>query len=161
MIREARANDVQAIADVAEQRRVDYEGAQPQFWRRAANAVDVHGPWLATMVADPDVVSIVATSEDGTLTGYAFGTVVPAPPVYEPGGPTGFIDDFAVVDPERWPDVGVQLLAEARQRLARQGVAQIVVVCGHHDQRKRAALAQAGLAVVSQWYMQHVDRAEV
>jgi len=161
MIREARANDVQAIADVAEQRRVDYEGAQPQFWRRAANAVDVHGPWLATMVADPDVVSIVATSEDGTLTGYAFGTVVPAPPVYDPGGPTGFIDDFSVVDPERWPDVGVQLLAEARQRLARQGAAQIVVVCGHHDQRKRAALAQAGLTVVSQWYMQPVDRAEV
>jgi hypothetical protein len=161
VIRDATDSDVEAIAVLAETRRVDYEQAQPQFWRRAVDAVEVHRPWLAQMVRDPNVVSLVAVSGDRGLAGYAFGTVVPSPPVYAPGGPTGLIDDFQIADPGDWPVLGVELLAAARQRLAALGVAQIVVVCGQHDQPKRDALVLAGLSAASEWYVQPVGRASV
>jgi hypothetical protein len=159
VIRDATDPDVEQIAALAETRREDYEQAQPQFWRRAENAVGIHRPWLAEMVRDPDVVSLVALDGDRGLAGYAFGTVASSPPVYAPGGPTGLIDDFQIADPAEWGGLGVQLLVAARERLAARGVAQIVVVCGRHDQPKREALALAGLSVASEWYTQTIDRA--
>lgn len=158
MIRDATGSDVESIAALAETRRVDYEQAQPQFWRRAVNAVAVHRPWLAEMVRDPDVVSLVALDADRGLIGFAFGTVVLSPPVYAPVGPTGLIDDFQIADPAQWATLGVELLAVARERLAARGVAQLVVVCGQHDQAKRQALALAGLSVASEWYVLPIDR---
>jgi hypothetical protein len=158
VISDAADADVQAIAALAETRRVDYEQAQPQFWRRAVNAVDVHRPWVAEMVRNPDVVSLVALDGDRRLVGYVFGTVVPSPPVYAPGGPTGLIDDFQIADPGEWATIGVELLVAARERLAALGVVQIVVVCGQHDQPKREALGSAGLAIASEWYVQSIDR---
>jgi hypothetical protein len=159
VIRDATDSDVDVIAALAETRRVDYEQAQPQFWRRAVDAVEVHRPWLAEMVRDPDVVSLVALDGDQRLAGYAFGTVVPSPPVYAPGGPTGLIDDFQIADQGEWATLGVELLSTARQRLAALGVVQIVVVCGQHDQPKREALALAGLSIASEWFVQPIDRA--
>ncbi len=159
MISDATDSDVEAIAALAETRRVDYERAQPQFWRRSVDAVEVHRPWLAEMVRDPDVVSLVALDGDRGLAGYAFGTVVAAPPVYAPGGPTGLIDDFQVADTGEWSTLGVELLAAARERLAALGVVQIVVVCGRHDQPKREALGTAGLSIASEWYVQPIERA--
>jgi len=159
VIRDAISADVDAIAALAEARRADYELAQPQFWRRAVDAVEVHRPWLAELVRDPDVVSLVATGTEGQLAGYAVATVVPSPPVYDPGGPTGLVDDFQLADPGRWSTLGVELLAAVRERLAARGVVQLVVVCGQHDVAKRAALTTAGLAVASEWYVQPVDPA--
>ena len=157
MIRDATAVDVDAIASLAEARRADYERAQPQFWRRAVDAVEVHRPWLAAMVVDADVVSLVASDDDGELIGYAFACLVPSPPVYDPGGPTGLVDDFQLANPTLWSTVGVGLLAAVRERLAARGVVQLVVVCGRHDDAKRAALTSAGLAVASEWYVQPID----
>ena len=159
MIRDATSADVDAIAALAEARRADYERAQPQFWRRAVDAVEVHRQWLAAMVTDADVVSLVASGDDGELDAYAFATVVPSPPVYDPGGPTGLVDDFQLCDPTRWSSLGVELLAAVRERLASRGVVQLVVVCGQHDLAKRTALTAAGLTVASEWYVQPVDPA--
>ena len=150
MLMEATLDDIADIAVLAAERREAYEAAQPQFWRRAADAVEQHLPWLRKQVEDPDVVSLVIRSGEA-LDGFVFASVVGAPPVYDPGGPTGVVDDFAVADPSLWPSVGRDLLAEVRQRLLTQGVAQVVVVCGHHDHAKRAALLAAGLTVASEW----------
>jgi len=157
VIRDATSADVDAIAELAEGRRADYEMAHPQFWRRAVDAVEIHRPWLATMVSDADVVSLVASGIDGELAGYAFATVVPSPPVYDPGGTTGLVDDFQLADPDRWSTLGAELLAAVRELLAARGVVQIVVVCGQHDDAKRAALTAAGLSVASEWYVQPVE----
>ena len=159
MIRDATVDDVEAIAELAAARRADYEQAQPRFWRRAVDAVEVHRPWLAELVRDPDVISLVAYGDDGELAGYAVATVVPSPPVYDPGGPTGLVDDFQLADPDRWPTLGLELLATVRARLASRGVVQLVVVCGQHDVAKCAALTAAGLSVASEWYVQPVDPA--
>ena len=137
MLSLATTDDVPDIAALAEVRRAEYETAQPQFWRRATDAVEQHLPWLTAQIQNADVVSLVARSGD-SLDGYVFASIVAAPPVYDPGGPTGLVDDFAVADPSLWATVGRQLLDEAKRRLADRGVAQVVVVCGHHDDVKRA-----------------------
>lgn len=150
VLMEATADDVADIAALAALRREAYEAAQPQFWRCAADAVERHLPWLTAQVENPDVVSLVARS-GASLDGFVFASLVGAPPVYDPGGPTGFVDDFVVADPSLWPTIGRDLLDEVKRRLAARGVAQVVVVCGHHDEAKRAPLLAAGLTVASEW----------
>ncbi len=103
------------------------------------------------------MVTLVSCDEDDEVTGYLFATIVSAPPVYDPGGPTGLIDDFSVTSSEHWASVGVELLAEARDRLASRGVSQLVVVCGHHDQPKRAALLGTRFSITSEWFVQPVS----
>jgi GNAT superfamily N-acetyltransferase len=153
MIHPARVDDLDAIVALAALRRVDQQVAQPQFWRPALDATERHAQWLRGLVADDAVVSLAAVDAEGTLVGYVFATLVAAPPVYDPGGSTGFIDDFAVSDASLWATVGVDLLAAARQQLAERGAVQIVVVSGHHDAAKRSALRAAGLALASEWYV--------
>jgi hypothetical protein len=149
-ITDASLNDVAEIADLAEQRRRDYESAQPQFWRVAADATEQHTPFIARLVEDPSVVSLVA--RDGErFAGYLFANLVEAPPVLAPGGPSGFIDDFSVALPTDWPVVGSGLLHEARQRLVGMGATQVVAVCGHHDTAKMNVLRACGLAQASEW----------
>jgi hypothetical protein len=47
------------------------------------------------------------------LTGFLIATLKPAPPVYDPGGPSCDIDDFAVTPAARWPTTGVRLSLRA------------------------------------------------
>lgn len=79
--------------------------------------------------------------------------IVAAPPVYDPGGPTCLIDDFAVAVPEQWPTVGVDLLGALRRTARERGAAQVVVVCGHLDGPKRTALEHSGLSIASEWWV--------
>lgn len=156
-VRSATSEDVADIAALAQSRRLAYERAQPQFWRVAEDAVARHAPYLTAQIEDLGVVSLVARDEDGRLLGYLVASLVPAPPVYEPGGPSGFVDDFACSSPAEWPTVGVALLTAARAELARRGAAQVVVVCGHHDEPKLAALQEAGLTRASEWLVAPIE----
>jgi GNAT superfamily N-acetyltransferase len=157
MIRDARVSDVESIAALAHVTRLAYAAAQPQFWRPAEHAVNAHTPYLVSLIDDDAVVALVATDVD-ELTGYLVATMVAPPPVYDPGGPTGMIDDFAVASPELWPTVGAELLEEATDRLRARGAAQLVVVTGHHDSVKREVLLAAGLIVASEWFVHPLVR---
>lgn len=79
--------------------------------------------------------------------------LVPAPPVYDPGGLTCSIDDFAVADPDLWASVGVDLLREVQREAGQCGAAQVVVVCGHQDHAKRAAPDNCALTIASEWWV--------
>jgi hypothetical protein len=78
------------------------------FWRPAANAEDVYRPYLAELVGNDDVLTLVR-DDDGTVAGFLIATFGDAPAVYDPGGLTCTIDDF-VVAPGRWPTTGAKLL---------------------------------------------------
>jgi GNAT superfamily N-acetyltransferase len=92
------------------------------------------------------------------IDGFVLAMLVPAPPVYDPGGLTCSIDDFCVADPTLWNTVGMALLDEA-QRLARErGAVQVVVVCGAHDEPKRRLLESRGLSIASHWYVGRLPR---
>ncbi len=146
----AAATDVKDIASLAAARRQEYEQAQPQFWKAAADAVEQHTQFLASLIGNDQVVSLVARNRDRLL-GFVFGSLVTSPPVYAPGGPSGFIDDFAVADAADWSSAGAALLAAAREQLAELGAVQVVVVCGHHDAAKMTTLIASGLSRASEW----------
>lgn len=146
----AAPGDVEDMGSLASARRQQYEQAQPQFWKAAPDAVEQHTLFLASLIGNDQVVSLVARDGDRLL-GFVFGSLVASPPVYAPGGPSGFIDDFAVADAADWSTVGSALLAAARERLAELGAVQVVVVCGHHDEAKMDTLLASGLSRASEW----------
>jgi len=147
-----RADDVEQVEAIAENRRQRYATFQPQFRRVAPGAVEKHAAFLRVLALDDSVVSLVSTHH-ATVTGYVIGRLVPPPPVYDPGGPSGYIDDFALADGADWEVLGVALLREVTKLLAAMGAAQAVVVCGAHDTQKKRALESAGLGVASEWYV--------
>jgi hypothetical protein len=86
------------------------------------------------------------------VAGFIIGRLTPAPPVYEPGGLTCLVDDFAVEHPDAWTSLGPLLLAELSRIALAQGAVQLVVVTGRHDEPKRRALQGTGLVVASEWW---------
>lgn len=112
-IRPATALDLEAILDLAQARRQQYAGYQPAFWRPAADAVQRQRPYLARLIDDEGVLTLVS-GPVGEITGYLVGQLVSAPPVYDPGGLTCLIDDFAVLDAADWATLGSALLRAAQ-----------------------------------------------
>ena len=146
------------MVDLADAKRREYEPFAPTFQRPAADAVDVHRPWLAGLVDDAAVGTFVHEDSNGAVDGFCIVTTGPAPPVYDPGGPTALIDDFTVASPGLWATAGAALLAAARQWAEDRGAAQLVVVAGPHDGPKRAVLQAAGLYVASEWFTTPLGR---
>ncbi len=152
-IRSAKDEDAVAIAELLRLRRIEYEAYQPTFWREAKDSTEKHLPHLREMLARPDVIALVAQRDDGTLAGALIASLVPAPPVYAPGGPTCAIDDYWVQDPREWGTTGKALLSQAMRRAKEQfGAAQAVVVCAQRDLPKRALLEAASYSVASEWW---------
>lgn len=154
-IRQATVEDVAAIAELIQLKRLRYATYQPTFWRVAPDAVDKHLPSLREVLERPNTIALVAEGTDATLSGVVIASVVPSPPVYAPGGPTCAIDDYWVVDEQVWDTTGQTLLTKAvREAKEKFGAAQVVVVCGQQDEPKRAMLRAAGLTVASEWWTQ-------
>ena len=152
-IRAATVEDAAAIATMLHMKRLRYATYQPTFWRVASDALERHLPYLRELIQRPDTIALVAEGDDATLIGVVIATVVPAPPVYSPGGPTCAIDDFAVADDEAWATTGQELLARAVRKAKEDfGAAQAVVVCGQRDQPKRAMLQTGSYTVASEWW---------
>lgn len=150
-IRKASIADVPAMVDLSEQKRIEYESYQPVFWRKAANSREKHLPWIERLVTRDDVIALVH-EQDGEVDGFIIADFVPAPPVYDVSGPTCRVDDFTVANHKGWEITGRLLLEQVMREAKRRGAAQIVVVCAHLDQPKRAMLAQVGLSLASEWY---------
>jgi hypothetical protein len=151
-IREAVQDDVAAMAALAAVRREQYARWQPVFWRPAAGALDKHRAYLASLVASKEVITLVS-EHAGQVDGFLVATLVPAPPVYDPGGMSCDIDDFVVVPASNWPSVGAALLRAGLAEAARRGAVQAVVVTGRRDQSKRRTLRACGLEVASEWWL--------
>jgi GNAT superfamily N-acetyltransferase len=151
-IRNAVAADVAAIAALAGVRREQYARYQPLFWRPAADAVDRHRAYLTRLIAEDKAIALVS-EESGELTGFVIATLTGAPPVYDPGGATCQIDDFAVVPTARWESTGGRLLRAALAEAGRRGAVQAVGVNGHLDEPKRELLRACGLEPASEWWV--------
>ncbi len=150
-IRTADDADVAAMAAMAQIRREQYARYQPLFWRPAEGAQDKHRPYLARLVGDETIITLV--SEDaGALTGFLIATLTGAPGVYDPGGATCQIDDFVVVPAGRWQETGARLL-RAGLAEAWRGAIQAVVVTAHLDEPKREMLRACGLQPASEWWV--------
>jgi GNAT superfamily N-acetyltransferase len=151
-VRLATTEDLESMLELAAQSRRDYADHQPRFWRPAPDAVSRQRPFFASLVDNEDVLTLVAV-RDARLVGFVVAMTLPAPPVYEPGGPTCLVDDFAVEQAADWTTVGAALLQAVRAWAAGQGAVQVVVVTAHLDHLKRAALRTAGLTIASEWWV--------
>ena len=90
----------------------------------------------------------------GIVEGFIIATIIAAPPVYEPGGPTCMVDDYWVRGGARWETIGRALLTAVCARARSEfGAAQVLVVCGHQDIAKRTMLLDLGLEIASEWYV--------
>jgi hypothetical protein len=140
------------MASLASIRREQYAHYQPLFWRPATGARDKHRPYLAGLVANDEVITLVS-EKAGQLTGFLIATLTPAPDVYDPGGLTCLIDDFVVIPAGEWLTTGVEMLRAGLAEAGRRNAVQAVVVTGHLDQPKRQALRACGLEVASEWWV--------
>ena len=121
-IRPAEPGDLDRILALAATQREEYATYQPRFWRPAPGAADAQRPYLLGLIEDG---AIALVSEPSF--GYAFGTLLPAPPVYQ-RGPACLVVDLAVEDRVLWPRVGVELLAAVRVAARDRGATDAVVV---------------------------------
>ncbi len=149
-LRKAKTGDVAECVELVEARRLRYEKFEPQFWRRADDSRNITVDWFTTLFSDADVLSLVAV-EESAIVGFLIARDVPAPPVYNPGGPTALVDDFCVAE-DRWMDVGGNLLTRAKEELRSRGCVQIVVVGANKDIEKTAFLESANLSLASTWW---------
>lgn len=152
MVRRAMDNDVPAMVALSEQMRLAYASHQPVFWRKADDSAERQTTYFNDLLARPDIVPLVL-ERDGMLQGFILARLQPAPPVYDPGGLTCMVDDFAVKWDEEWECVGSHLLHELEFEATERGASQVVIVCGHHDHPKRSFLARHGLTLASEWYV--------
>lgn len=150
-IRRATKADVPAILDIAEAKREEYQRYQRTFWRRAGDSREKHGAFVGTLVENEGVIFRVH-ERDGVVDGFIIGNLLPAPPVYDPGGPVCLVDDFATRDAAGWESFGAALLEDVTAEAKRRGAVLAAVICGHLDRPKRAMLAGAGYGVASEWH---------
>lgn len=144
--------DLEQLLKIAAARRQEYARYQPQFWRPATDAVARQRDFFASLI-DNDDTFIVVARERLNVHGFAVARMADAPPVYNPGGLTCAVDDFAVANPTEWPTVGPLLLSAVRAWGFEHGATQMIVVVAHLDQPKRAMLRTAQLDIASEWWV--------
>ena len=139
------------MAALADRKRTEYEQFSPTFWRKAEGAVAGQITFFRALLERSNVIALVW--EEGETAGFIIGSIVPPPPVYDPGKNVCVVDDFVVSNPELWSTVGAALLNAVREQAEGLGAQLSVVVCGHLDEPKRAMLRDSGFAIASEWYV--------
>lgn len=130
---------------------MQYERYQPRLWRPAVDAVDQQRGFFLSLLGDEQVAVVVAM--DGSrVAGFAVARLRSAPPVYDPGGSTCLVDDFAVDAETDWPAAGPALVAELHRWGAARGAVQMVVVTAHLDEAKRRVLREGCLSLAAEWW---------
>lgn len=152
-VRSATVEDVPHLVALSESFRARLQTYQPTFWRKSAASAAAQTPYLEGLVRDASVIARVAEEQLG-IAGFVVAVLRIAPAVYDPGGLSCEIDDFALADPTtaRWQGIGGALLDAVLPEASSRGAVQVVVVCPQRDIAKRRMLRQRGLTVASEWY---------
>jgi len=112
--REATLSDVDAIVRLIEDRRVQLEKWEPNFWRKSAGSAEMSRSFLSQQVDVSETSLLVAISQEKVNACLLFKPTF-VPPVYNPGGTTWMVDDFVVRDGD-W-DIAGEALLEALKSL--------------------------------------------
>ncbi|MFC5343844.1 GNAT family N-acetyltransferase [Brevundimonas staleyi] len=137
--------------------RAKYESYQPIFWRRGPDHLARTRCYFRFQILNPRTKTLVC--ERGTsLVGCLVALPTPAPPIFNPGGPTVTIDDFCVSRDEEWAHAGRALIEKLRQIAERKGWHQLVAVNAAADLPKARFLEGIGLSIASTWSVGTFDR---
>ncbi len=88
--------------------------------------------------------------EDGQIIRFIIGRIISVPEVYDPGE----LDDLCAKG--YWSQVDNQLIDGIKKIAKEKGCAQLLIVCGTHDEAKRTFLKNAKSTIVSEWYVENV-----
>lgn len=153
-IRPSTLADIGSIVELSKAKRLAYEKAQPSFWKyRGEDGDNIQKKWFEELLAHKDHLMLTSEDEHAHILGFIIGKLMPAPEVYDPGGLTLMIDDFCVSLEDLWTTVGAKLIEHIRPLAKDKGAAQILVVCGAHDQPKRTFLMKQNLSIASEWFV--------
>jgi hypothetical protein len=155
-MRLAQTGDLQAVALLAAQKRKQYEKYQPVFHKESEKALEIHSVFLKDILSKENTMAWVS-ERDGHIDGFIVGTIVNAPPVYNPGGKICLVDDFMVERPELWATVGRELLDKVMQSAKDKGAVLANVVCGPLDKAKRDLLSSLNFGVASEWLVKKIN----
>jgi hypothetical protein len=173
IVRLAKISDIEAIASLSKTKRLEYEKAQPQFWRYAGEEGDnAQKEWFKELLDQKEYLIFTAIKnchpefisgspemlnqvqhDNNTILGFIIGKLMPAPEVYNPSGLTLMIDDFCVKSEDLWESVGAQLIEKIKKEGKAKGASQILVVSGAHDAPKRRFLQNQSLSIASEWFV--------
>jgi GNAT superfamily N-acetyltransferase len=149
-VRSSKIEDIPAMVEMIERRRLRYQSYKPVFWKKAANSAQASLNWFRQMI-ESGVVAFTAI-EDGKVAGFVFANETREPPVVDPGGVTVTLDDYCVVRENRWHDVGLALLNAVKEAGRTRGWRQIVVISAEKDIAKSEFLKASGLSIASTWW---------
>ncbi|MDQ6935379.1 MAG: hypothetical protein M3130_08850 [Actinomycetota bacterium] len=113
------------MVELADVKRREYAPHAPVFQHPAADAKRVHRPWFEKLVNDAASGTFVHESATGQVDGFLVVTIERAPPVYDPGGASSLVDDFAVSSPDLWHSAGSALLDTAKRWALERGAVQV------------------------------------
>ena len=136
-VKPAAVDDVERMADLAAEKRAAQALWDPEFWRVAERARELHPLYLRFLLTRPDTVARVSLDSNERIDGFVIARCASA----------CLIDDFTVESPELWPSVGRALLDDAVAGARAHEPRDLVVVCAARDEAKAAMLERAGLEV--------------
>ncbi|OJV16123.1 MAG: hypothetical protein BGO27_02680 [Alphaproteobacteria bacterium 33-17] len=153
-LRSSIKSDIDNLVTLSKMKRLNYEKAQPIFWRYAGEGGDnKQKEWFTELLEKQDYLMLTAEGKDKEIMGFIIGRLIPAPEVYDPGGLTLMIDDFYVKSETLWKTVGSELLEKIKLEAKSKAAVQILVVCGAHDEPKRKFLIGQKLTIASEWFV--------
>ena len=155
-VRKAKKEGIESMAHIAELRRLHYQEFEPVFWNKAENSEKIGMAFFHHLIKDSSTHMFVIDGKNG-VTGFLIAKEAQSPPVYNPGGSTYVIDDYALANPATWSVQGKALLEYIQQYAKENDWKQLVIVCGDQDTKKKTMLEQAGLRIVSNWYTHVID----
>lgn len=156
-VRLAAKEDVPKMVELSDRERTRREKLEPEFFRKAERGAEAQANYFNWQLRQPNVIAMVHEAENG-IDGFAIASMIIAPPVYAPGGPTALIDDFTLAGPGLWDSIGGWLFEAVRSEAAKRGAVGIVSICAHKDEMKRSFLAGLGLRIVSEWHFAPIRR---
>jgi hypothetical protein len=141
-VRALSPGDAPWVAAVMEQRRQDYAGYSPVFWRPAKNVTDLHARYLRGLISSESTIAL--RTDDGFI-------------ICQRRGDEGFVDDFAIQHPGSWKADGTALMLAVAEKLRPGDLpAPVRVVTAHADQPKASMLASLSLRLVEQWWVREL-----
>jgi GNAT superfamily N-acetyltransferase len=136
---------------VVERKRRLYETFEPVMWKRAPGSRRWTRRFFAMQLLNRRAIALLAT-RDGEACGFLIARRIRVPPVFAPGGPTLFVDDFCVEPDTEWDAVGGPLLDALAPLAEERGYRQMLIVSGTADAPKMAFLERRGLSNASSWW---------
>jgi chloramphenicol 3-O phosphotransferase len=158
LIRPSVISDLDDMALLSKAKRLNYEKAQPQFWRYAGKQGDnAQRKWFKTLLESKEYLLLTAQNHNKKMIAFVIGKLITAPEVYDPKGLTLMIDDFCVKSENLWESVGEELIKIIKDHAKIRGATQMVVVCGAHDDLKCKFLKKQNLSIASNWFVGEIS----